>query len=435
MRRRYNVSGESWAETAEGLQPNRSKALSRSALGELSLPEPSTASGGCSVLAVSDFDSPGFFRPDGPKHAKNNLFLVCDKPPASDVVLPSDARQSGFLAGPACTRRFRSWLAVLACTTVAQPRQRASWSAYQKTVEVPACALRSEVGWWHSRAPLLQHYASRASWSACQKTVVVPARTHRSEVGWRHSRAPPLQTYASVRPGPHARRRLWYQRIPTIPKLAGSARCSEMSTPAYGRGTGRSAVRPHRVFRMWSMSIERDLAPLKARGGFRRVFVRGRASSVIRSVASPAHPHTHGQSPSEVERNETKPTHSTGRLLTEIIISYLRCIQIYATNHPSQKFSPIGGDLDTLNSIHVREGFLSSFQLDTPKNERARDNSFAGIKNDQKWKFFGRAFGTVLGCKMDKWHCHSDKTHGMDMSKNPPRGNEGSKRLRAENNC
>ncbi|KAJ7144235.1 hypothetical protein C8R44DRAFT_725197 [Mycena epipterygia] len=60
----------------------------------------------------------------------------------------------------------------------------------------------------------------------------------------------------------------------------------------------------------------------------------------------------------------------------------------YAANHPSQNFSPIGGDLDTLNSIH----------LDPPKTERVRDNSFAGIKNGQKWNFFGRAFGTVLGC-------------------------------------
>ncbi|KAJ7128357.1 hypothetical protein C8R44DRAFT_732691 [Mycena epipterygia] len=43
-------------------------------------------------------------------------------------------------------------------------------------------------------------------------------------------------------------------------------------------------------------------------------------------------------------------------------------------------------------------GFYNCF--DPPKTERARHNSFAGIKNSQKWKFFGRAFGTVLGCTL-----------------------------------
>ncbi|KAJ7085935.1 hypothetical protein C8R44DRAFT_752748 [Mycena epipterygia] len=74
---------------------------------------------------------------------------------------------------------------------------------------------------------------------------------------------------------------------------------------------------------------------------------------------------------------------------------------VYPTITLSQKSSPIGDDLDMPNRIHAREGRGGQAIKEKPnpsKTERDMGNSFAGIKNSSKWKFFGRAFGTANCC-------------------------------------
>ncbi|KAJ7434209.1 hypothetical protein FB451DRAFT_1379941 [Mycena latifolia] len=100
----------------------------------------------------------------------------CAPTPARVLVRePEDGCSASVRSPP----EYRS--AAPACAAAAHLRQRASWSASQRTVAAPARARRPE---YRSVAPACAaaaHLRQRASWSASQRTVAAPACARRSE--------------------------------------------------------------------------------------------------------------------------------------------------------------------------------------------------------------------------------------------------------------